>query len=81
LRPNSLPVLERQPFLNQFSDNKGQSFWCSDINPCFNGFSVRNNVERSKVSLERSKALEQQDLDLQRNVYVAFTDAKGPKCT
>jgi outer membrane protein len=28
--------------------------------------------------LERSKiALEQQDLDLQRNVYVAFTDAKG----
>jgi outer membrane protein len=46
--------------------------------PVFNGFSVRNNVERSKV-LERSKiALEQQDLDLQRNVYVAFTDAKGP---
>jgi outer membrane protein len=23
--------------------------------------------------------LEQQDLDLQRNVYVAFTDARGPK--
>jgi outer membrane protein len=54
------------------------SLLCSDINPCFNGFSVRNNVERSKV-FERSKiALEQQDLDLQRNVYVAFTDAKGP---
>jgi outer membrane protein len=46
--------------------------------PVFNGFSVRNNVERSG-KLERSKiALEQQDLDLQRNVYVAFTDAKGP---
>ena len=46
--------------------------------PIFNGFSVRNNVERSKVSLEKSKiALEQQDLDLQRNVYTAFTDAKG----
>jgi hypothetical protein len=27
--------------------------------------------------LGRSKIHEQQDLDLQRNVYVAFTDAKG----
>ncbi|HRM11524.1 MAG TPA: TolC family protein, partial [Flavobacterium sp.] len=33
---------------------------------------------RSKVSLERSKiAVEQQNLDLQRNVYTAFADAKG----
>jgi outer membrane protein len=32
--------------------------------------------------LEKSKiAVEQQDLDLQRNVYVAFTDARGLKCT
>jgi outer membrane protein TolC len=79
LRPNSLPVLGKAaPFLNQFSDNKGQSFGAQLSIPVFNGFSVRNNVERSKVSLERSKiALEQQDLDLQRNVYVAFTDAKG----
>src|SRR5690606_40470081 len=46
--------------------------------PVFNGFSVRNNVERNKVSLEKSKiALEQQELDLERNVYTAFTDAKG----
>jgi outer membrane protein len=30
------------------------------------------------VSLEKSKiAVEQQDLDLQRNVYVAFTDARA----
>jgi outer membrane protein len=51
LRPNSLPVLGKAaPFLNQFSDNKGQSLVLRY--QCFNGFSVRNNVERSKVSLE-----------------------------
>lgn len=66
------------PFWDQFSDNKGQSFGAQLSIPIFNGFSTRNNVERSKVSLEKSKiALEQQNLDLQRNVYTAFTDAKG----
>jgi outer membrane protein len=65
-------------FFNQFSDNKGHSFGAQLSIPIFNGFSVRNNVERSKVSLERSKiAVEQQDLDLQRNVFTAFSDAKG----
>jgi len=66
------------PFFNQFSDNKGQSFGAQLSIPIFNGFSARNNVERSKVNLEKSKiTLEQQELDLQRNVYIAFTDAKG----
>lgn len=66
------------PFFDQFRDNKGQSFGAQLSIPIFNGFSVRNNVERSKVNLEKSKiALEQQELDLQRNVYIAFTDAKG----
>jgi len=65
-------------FFDQFSDNKGQSFGAQLSIPIFNGFAVRNNVERNKVSLEKSKiALEQQELDLQRNVYTAFTDAKG----
>ena len=46
--------------------------------PIFNGFSVRNNVERSKVEIERKKiALEQEDLNLQRNVFTAYTDATG----
>lgn len=66
------------PFFDQFSNNKGQSFGAQLSIPIFNGFSTRNNVERSKVSLEKSKiAVEQQELDLQRNVYTAFTDAKG----
>ena len=70
---NSAPA-----FWTQLNDNKGQSFGAQLSVPIFNGFSARNNVERSQVNLERSKiALEQQDLDLQRNVYTAFTDAKG----
>ena len=79
LQNNFSPVLGKAlPFFDQFSDNKGHSFGAQLSIPIFNGFSVRNNVERSKVSLERSKiAVEQEDLALQRNVFTAFTDAKG----
>lgn len=71
-------VQSAPPFWDQFSDNKGQSFGAQLSIPIFNGFSARNNVERSKVNLEKSKiALEQQNVDLQRNVYIAFADAKG----
>lgn len=71
--PQSAP-----PFAQQFSDNKGQTFGAQLSIPIFNGYSVRNNVERSKVSLEKSKiVVEQEELALQRNVYTAFTDAKG----
>jgi outer membrane protein len=79
LQNNYSPVLGGpQPILDQFSNNKGQNFGLQLNVPIFNGFSVRNNVERNKVSLEKSKIdLEQKSLDLQRNVYTAFTDAKG----
>lgn len=74
-----VPVVRpADPFLDQFNTNKGQTFGAQLSIPVFNGFSVRNNVERSKVSLEKSKiAVEQEELALQRNVYTAFTDAKG----
>lgn len=66
------------PFWNQFWDNKGHAFVIQLSVPILNGFTVRNNVERSKVELERSQlAFEQADLDLERNVYTAFTDAQG----
>ena len=79
LSPNFSRVLGGPaPFFDQFSNNKGQSFGVQLSIPIFNGFSAQNNVARSKVSLERSKiAVEQQDLDLQRNVFTAFADAKG----
>ena len=66
------------PFGEQFKDNRGQAFGAQLSIPIFNGWSVRNNVERNKVNLEKSKiAVEQEELTLQRNVYSAFTDAKG----
>ncbi|MCC9018445.1 MULTISPECIES: TolC family protein [Flavobacterium] len=79
LDENNKPYLVGpDPIFQQFSDNKGHSFGFRLDVPIFNGFSVRNNVERSKVSLEKSKIdLEQKSLDLQRNVYTAFTNAKG----
>ncbi|WP_427872186.1 TolC family protein [Flavobacterium sp. MMS24-S5] len=79
LQDNYTPVLGKaDPIFDQFNDNKGQSFGFQLSVPIFNGFSVRNNVERNKVSLEKSKIdLEQKSLDLQRNVYTAFTDARG----
>ncbi|MDX6183551.1 TolC family protein [Flavobacterium sp. Fl-77] len=76
---NGDPILGGpDPVFQQFSDNKGHNFGFQLNVPIFNGFSVRNNVERNKVSLEKSKIdLEQKSLDLQRNVYTAFTNAKG----
>jgi len=65
-------------FFNQFNDNKGHNFGVQLNIPILNGFSVKNNVERSKVSFEKNKiALNQSELDLERNVYKAFADVKG----
>lgn len=75
---NIIGTKSAAPFSDQFRDNKGQAFGAQLSIPIFNGFSARNNVERSKVNLEKSKiAVEQEELTLQRNVYTAFTDAKG----
>lgn len=77
--PNGIPILiGPRPLFDQFSDNKGNSFGVQLSIPILNGFSVRNNVERSKIALERSKiSFTQAETDLERNVYTAITDAKG----
>ena len=63
---------------DQFSDNKGNAFGLQLNIPILNGFSVRNAVQRSKVAFKRSQiAVSQQELDLERNIYTAFTDANG----
>ena len=66
------------PIFDQFSENKGNAFGIQLSIPILNGLSVRNNVERSKIAFKRSQiAVSQQELDLKRNVYTAFTDANG----
>jgi outer membrane protein len=79
LQQNFLPIFSKAaPLLDQFSDNKGHNFGLQLTIPIFNGFSARGNVERSKVSFERSNnALTQAKLDLETNVYRSITDAKG----
>jgi outer membrane protein len=79
LQPNGSYVFGKAaPVFDQFRDNKGQNFGLQMSIPIFNGLSVRNNVSRSKVSLEKSKiALSQSELDLERTIYTVYTDAKG----
>ena len=81
LQPNFTPILGNPlPVFDQFSNNKGQNFGISVNVPIFNGFATRNNVERSKVALERAKLnLSQQELDIERNVFTAYSDANAAK--
>ena len=66
------------PVFEQFDNNKGHSFGLQLNIPILNGFSVKNNVSQSKIAFDRSKlAFSQQELDLERNIFTAFTDAKG----
>ena len=81
LRPNLSPVLGNSlPIFEQFDNNKGQNFGLQLNVPIFNGFATRNNVQRAKVAYERAQLnYDQQELDLERNVYTAYTDTKGAK--
>lgn len=66
------------PFFDQFDMYKGHNFGLQLNIPIFTGFATRNNVERSKINLEKTKlTLEQTELDLERNIYTAYSDAKG----
>ena len=81
LQPNFSPILGKpEPVFDQFSNNKGQNFGLQISVPIFNGFATRNNVQRSKIALERAKLnLGQQELDIERTVFTAYTDANSAK--
>jgi outer membrane protein len=81
LQQNFLPILGNpDSIIDQFSNNKGQNFGLQLTIPIFNGFATRNNVQRSKVALERAKLnLEQQNLDVERIVFTAYSDANSAK--
>jgi outer membrane protein len=66
------------PFIDQLSQNDGISYGLSLNIPILNGFSVKSNVKRNQINLERSKnQLEQAQLDLESTVYQAYVDARG----
>ncbi len=78
---NTVPILgSPDPFFNQFGNNLGHNFGLSLQVPIFTGYQTRNSIDRSKVALERAKlTYEQEDINLQRNVYTAYYDALGAK--
>jgi outer membrane protein len=66
------------PFFEQLQLNDGISYGVQLNVPILNGFNVRNSIKRSEVDVLRSEyQLEQTKLDLEANVYQAYTDAKG----
>lgn len=77
--PDGNPILDGAlPLLDQFDLNKGQNFGLQLSVPIFNGFSIRNNVQRSKIAYENAQLnYNQTELDLERNVFVAYTDTKA----
>lgn len=79
LTPNTIPVLgSPMPFFDQLSQNDGFSYGVQLNIPVLNGFATRNQVKRNEIGVLRAEyRLEQAELDLEANVYQAFTDARG----
>ena len=78
-KENRIPIISGpDPLFDQFSLNDGYNYGFALSIPIFNGFSVRNNVKRNKLNVDRSKyQLEQANLDIETNVYQAYNDARG----
>lgn len=69
-------------FFDQLSLNDGISYGLSLNLPIFNGWSVSNNVKRSKLNVENNRLQETQaKLDLKQNIYQAYNDAQGSRLT
>ena len=59
-------IVPPKSFSDQFDINKGQNYGLSLSIPILNGFSVRSNVNRSKINVQRSEnLLFQRKLDLE----------------
>lgn len=65
-------------FKDQLWLNDGISYGAQLNIPIFNGFSVRNSVERSKISVKKAELQLQQDkLTLETNVNQSYVDVKS----
>ena len=66
------------PFANQFGQNDGQSYGLSLNIPVFSGLSIRNNIKRRKLNLERiENQFEQTKLDLENTINQAYNNTEG----
>ena len=66
------------PFATQFGQNDGQSYGLSLNIPVFSGLSIRNNIKRRKLNLERiENQFEQTKLDLENTINQAYNNTEG----
>ena len=71
-------VVAALPIEDQLKLNDGHNFGLSLNIPILNGFSLKNNIERSKINVERSEfQYKQQVLDLENSINQAYNDSKG----
>jgi len=75
LIPDSNGVPYTPSFKDQLWIFDGVSYGMQLSVPIFNGFSTKNSVKRSKISLEKAKVqFEQDKLDLESNIQQAYVD-------
>jgi len=79
LTPNYSPILGSPNGLwNQFDANKGQNFGIAISIPILNGFQIRNNVKRSKITFDNAElTLKETNLQIEQKVYTAYADTQG----
>jgi len=75
---NITGVLETESFGDQLWMNDGISYGAQLNIPIFNGFSVRNNIKRAQINVQKAEVqLEQDKLDLETNINQAYVDVKS----
>ncbi|PCJ97906.1 MAG: transporter [Flavobacteriaceae bacterium] len=69
---------EKIGFKDQLWINDGISYGAQLNIPVFNGFSVKNNIKRSKINIEKAKLqLEEDKLVLETSINQAYVDVKA----
>jgi len=75
---NVTGMLEAASFGDQLWLNDGISYGAQLNIPIFNGFSVRNNIKRAQINVQKAEIqLEQDKLDLETNINQAYVDVRS----
>ncbi|CAN0584906.1 unnamed protein product, partial [Ectocarpus sp. 12 AP-2014] len=78
LTPGGPPTFFTPSFTDQLWIFDGISYGVQLNVPIFNGFSVRNNIDRSEIAIEQRKLqLDQQKLDLENEINQAYVNANA----
>jgi outer membrane protein len=78
LGPVLLNSFERTPFTTQIKDNVNKSFGFNLSIPIFNGFQVKNAINRAKINTANAQLnLEAEQKLLFKSIQQAYSDAQG----